>query len=95
MYSITCFSVADSLGRKRSLLLASVLYFFGSMIEYISGDDTWGESTGITVLIFGRLVYGYACGFAMYGAPAYIGEMAPYQIRGILMSLKEAFIVLG
>ena len=48
-----------------------------------------------TVLIFGRLVYGYACGFAMYGAPAYIGEMAPFQIRGVLVSLKEAFIVLG
>ena len=83
------------MGRKRSIILASVLYFFGSLIEYISGDDSLGENTGITVLIFGRLVYGYACGFAMYGAPAYIGEMAPFQIRGVLVSLKEAFIVLG
>jgi len=29
------------------------------------------------------------------GAPAYIGEMAPSAIRGLLVSLKEAFIVLG
>lgn len=29
------------------------------------------------------------------GAPAYIGEMAPPHIRGLLMSLKEAAIVLG
>lgn len=31
----------------------------------------------------------------MHGAPAYIGEMAPTQIRGLLVSLKEAFIVVG
>jgi hypothetical protein len=29
------------------------------------------------------------------GAPAYIGEMSPPSIRGILISLKEAAIVLG
>jgi hypothetical protein len=29
------------------------------------------------------------------GAPAYIGEMSPPSIRGLLVSLKEATIVLG
>ena len=31
----------------------------------------------------------------MHGAPAYISEMAPTSIRGTLISLKEAFVVLG
>lgn len=32
---------------------------------------------------------------ATTGAPSYIGEMAPSSIRGLLLSMKEAFIVLG
>lgn len=93
--SMTCFAVADDLGRRRSLLLASLLFMLGSVTEAISGDSSWDATTGISVLITGRLVYGYGCGFAMHGAPAYIGEMAPASIRGLLVSLKEAFIVLG
>ena len=93
--SITCFSIADTLGRRRSLILAAVVFFVGAIIEYISGESDWSGAAGISILIFGRLIYGYACGFAMHGAPAYIGEMAPFQIRGLLISLKEAFIVTG
>lgn len=32
---------------------------------------------------------------AMHGAPLYIAETCPSQIRGTLVSLKELFIVLG
>ena len=31
----------------------------------------------------------------MHGAPAYIAETAPNSIRGTLISLKEALIVVG
>lgn len=31
----------------------------------------------------------------MHGAPSYIGEMAPSEIRGLLVSLKEVMIVFG
>jgi len=31
----------------------------------------------------------------MHGAPLYIAETGPSQIRGTLVSLKELFIVLG
>jgi MFS family permease len=80
--SIICFQVADSLGRRRSLLLASSLYLFGATLEVISGTPSFRANWGITVLIVGRLFYGFGCGFAMYGAPAYIAEMAPSLIRG-------------
>lgn len=92
---MVCFKVADDLGRRRSLILASVLFFIGAIIEYVSGDGSFDANTGISILIIGRMIYGFGCGFAMHGAPAYIGEMAPTQIRGMLVSLKEAFIVLG
>jgi sugar porter (SP) family MFS transporter len=93
--SMTCFSIADDLGRRRSLLLASFLFIFGSLFEAFSGKSTYSAKKGIILLLVGRLIYGYGCGFAMHGAPAYIGEMAPPAIRGLLVSLKEAFIVLG
>jgi sugar porter (SP) family MFS transporter len=93
--SLTCFKIADGLGRRRTLIIASILFTVGATIEYFSGRSTLSASTGIGLLLLGRIVYGYACGFAMHGAPAYIGEMAPPQIRGVLVSLKEVFIVLG
>jgi len=92
---IICFNVADDIGRRKGLLIAACLYFVGAIIEYISGDSSWNATTGICVLVTGRLIYGFGCGFAMHGAPAYIGEMAPAPIRGMLVSLKEAFIVIG
>ena len=119
--SIACFRLADLLGRKKSLLIASFLYLCGAALEIISGDPNWNAASGIAVLLLGRLVYGFGIGFAMNGAPAYIGEMAPSAIRGIssfflliyfnsqgtislliikqnsgiLLSLKEVFIVFG
>jgi hypothetical protein len=41
------------------------------------------------------LNYHGACYQAMHGAPLYIAETSPAQIRGTLISLKELFIVLG
>lgn len=93
--SLTCFKIADDLGRRRSLMVAAVFFLCGSTIEYLSGNANFSANTGISLLLLGRITYGYACGFAMHGAPAYIGEMAPAQIRGVLVSMKEVFIVLG
>lgn len=76
-------------------MFASFLFIIGSLTEAASGASHFGATRGLTMLIIGRLIYGYGCGFAMHGAPAYIGEMAPSAIRGLLVSLKEGFIVLG
>ncbi|KAJ1410753.1 hypothetical protein B484DRAFT_423138 [Ochromonadaceae sp. CCMP2298] len=92
---LICFRSSDWLGRRGTILVAAVLYLVGAAIEFTSGSPDWSAATGISVLIVGRVVYGTACGFAMQGAPSYIGEMAPPSIRGLLMSLKEGMIVLG
>lgn len=93
--SLTCFKIADGLGRRRTLIIAAFLFIIGAIIEYASGNSSFSAAAGLSLLLIGRIIYGYACGFAMHGAPAYIGEMAPPQIRGVLVSLKEVFIVLG
>ncbi|XP_010256836.1 PREDICTED: D-xylose-proton symporter-like 3, chloroplastic [Nelumbo nucifera] len=85
--SILVFPIADFLGRRRELILAASLYILGGLITGFAPD--------LGVLIVGRVLYGLGIGLAMHGAPLYIAETSPSQIRGTLISLKELFIVLG
>lgn len=85
--SIIAFNVADILGRRRELIVASLLYAIGALISALALD--------LAMLIIGRLIYGFGIGLAMHAAPLYIAETSPPQIRGRLISLKEFFIVLG
>ncbi|VFQ76673.1 unnamed protein product [Cuscuta campestris] len=85
--SIAVYPLADFLGRRRELIIAAILYALGgSLTSYASG---------LTILLIGRLIYGLGIGLAMHGAPLYIAETCPTQIRGTLISLKELAIVLG
>jgi len=77
----------DSLGRRKELLLASVLYTIGAL--------TVSLAPSLPAVLTGRLIYGVGIGFAMHAAPAYIAETSPARVRGLLISLKEAFIVGG
>ncbi|KAL2328779.1 hypothetical protein Fmac_022206 [Flemingia macrophylla] len=85
--SLLAFSIADFLGRNRQLIAAALLYASGGLITAYAPE--------LGVLLAGRLLYGLGIGLAMHGAPLYIAETCPSQIRGTLVSLKELFIVLG
>ncbi|XP_052198713.1 LOW QUALITY PROTEIN: D-xylose-proton symporter-like 2 [Diospyros lotus] len=85
--SILAFNVADFLGRRRELIVASALYLVGALVTAVAPD--------FVVMVIGRFVFGIGIGLAMHAAPIYIAETAPSQIRGRLISLKEFFIVLG
>mmetsp|Transcript_40795 Transcript_40795/g.93914 ORF Transcript_40795/g.93914 Transcript_40795/m.93914 type:complete len:523 (+) Transcript_40795:103-1671(+) len=93
--SIIVFKVADQIGRRREMQIAAVLYLVGAIFEMVSSNSSWGAGLGLTVLFAARFLYGIGCGFAMHGAPTYIAEMAPSEIRGTLVALKEAMIVVG
>ncbi len=93
--SIAVFMVADKIGRRRELQIGSLSYFLGAVGMYLSGIPSFSPAVGITLLNVARLVYGIGIGFSMHGAPTYIAEMAPPSLRGLLVSLKEAFIVIG
>ncbi|KAH8099084.1 hypothetical protein JL720_2063 [Aureococcus anophagefferens] len=89
--------VADDLGRRRELLLGAALAL-GAACEFLGGGVgpyESGAGDGLFLLVLGRFVYGVGCGFVMHGAPSYIAEMSPAAIRGTLVSLKEAAIVVG
>ncbi|KAJ8439853.1 hypothetical protein Cgig2_003919 [Carnegiea gigantea] len=85
--SILVYPVADFLGRRRELIIAAILYALGGFVT--------ARAPSLEVLLLGRFLYGLGIGWAMHGAPLYIAETCPSQIRGTLVSLKELFIVLG
>merc|ERR1719197_2010512 len=75
------------MGRKLEVQLGAVLYFLGATICCAS-PVLWG-------IYIGFFVYGVGIGFAMHAAPVYIAEISPAEIRGTLVSAKEAVVVLG
>ena len=90
---------ASRLGRKRSLILAGVCFFisaWGSMCpeSYIM---TKGQPTYQLLVVFNlyRVLGGIGVGMASAICPMYIGEVAPSEIRGMLVSWNQFAIIFG
>jgi len=79
--------LADRLGRRATILLASVLFTIGAMVEALA--------PGSYVLVLGRLVVGFGVGVASVAAPLYAAEMAPARVRGRFVSLYQLAITIG
>ncbi|DBA88440.1 TPA: hypothetical protein ACH3X2_004930 [Trebouxia sp. C0005] len=85
--SVGAFFLGDKLGRRRELMLAACLYGAAAVLLFFAPS--------YPLLLTGRVMYGLGIGFAMHAAPAYIAETASASVRGLLISLKEGFIVGG
>ncbi|KAK4227976.1 general substrate transporter [Podospora fimiseda] len=79
--------LADSLGRKRVILIASFLFIIGALIQ------AWSHTVALMVL--GRSVVGMAVGAASFVVPLYIAELAPKEHRGRLVTMNVIFITAG
>lgn len=94
--SAALFLFPDRIGRRTELRIGATLYVVGAALElWASSSNTWSAGAGLTALLAGRLIYGTGVGVTMHGAPTYLSEQSPSSIRGLLVSLKEACIVLG
>lgn len=90
---------AGRLGRKRSLVLAGVCFFisaWGSMFP-----ESWllpaGRPSWDLLVVFNlyRVLGGIGVGMASAICPMYIGEVAPSNIRGMLVSWNQFAIIFG
>lgn len=90
---------AGRLGRKRSLVFAGVCFFFsawGSMFP-----ESWllpaGRPSWDLLVVFNlyRVLGGIGVGMASAICPMYIGEVAPSNIRGMLVSWNQFAIIFG
>jgi SP family xylose:H+ symportor-like MFS transporter len=86
-------------GRKNTLLLASVLFFLSALgsgyPEFLFFKH--GESSISLLLLFNcyRIIGGIGVGLASAVCPMYIGEIAPAEIRGRLVSFNQFAIIFG
>ena len=91
--------LATRLGRKKSLIIAGVLFFIsalGSMRpEFLFFN--YGEPTMSLLVMFNiyRIIGGIGVGLASAICPMYIGEVAPSNIRGMLVSWNQFAIIFG
>ncbi|TNJ45843.1 sugar porter family MFS transporter [Tamlana fucoidanivorans] len=79
--------ISDLLGRKKSLIIASVLFT-------ISALGT-GLADNFSFFIIYRVIGGIGIGLASTISPMYIAEVAPAKFRGRFVSINQLSIVIG
>ena len=101
--------LCDYWGRKRVMIAGDILFTFGSVvcgeitfccthmliIDDQSTTQLLAVSNGFAMLVVGRVIVGFAIGFASHTTPVYLSELAPSHIRGRVVSAFNASIVAG
>ena len=91
--------LATNLGRKKSLIIAGVLFFIsalGSMDpEFLFFEHGVPTYSLLLMFNFYRVIGGIGVGLASAICPMYIGEVAPSNIRGMLVSWNQFAIIFG
>ena len=80
-------AASDRLGRKRFLLVSSVLFF----VSFVG----CAIPQNLTQFLVFRFIGGLAVGSASIVCPLYISEIAPARMRGALVSVNQMTIVSG
>lgn len=91
--------LSSAIGRKKTLIIAAILFFISALgsgyPEFLF--FTPGEPTVNLLLMFNfyRVIGGIGVGLASAVCPMYIGEIAPANLRGRLVSLNQFAIIFG
>ncbi|MGO1120652.1 sugar porter family MFS transporter [Rhodovibrionaceae bacterium A322] len=78
---------ADRLGRRKVLIICSILFGVGSI--------TSGLSVDVIMLTLSRLILGLAIGASAMAAPLFLAELAPAKNRGAIVSAFQFMITVG
>ncbi|HAQ17969.1 MAG TPA: D-xylose transporter XylE [Prolixibacteraceae bacterium] len=91
--------LAKAMGRKKTLMLAAVLFFISALgsglpefLFFNKGEPTMGL---LYMFNFYRIIGGIGVGLASAVSPMYIGEISPADIRGRLVSINQFAIIFG
>ena len=91
--------LASTLGRKKSLIIAGVLFFLSALGSYepeFFFFDYGKPSLSLLIAFnFYRILGGVGVGLASAICPMYIAEVAPSNIRGTLVSWNQFAIIFG
>ncbi|KAF4553587.1 Sugar (and other) transporter-like protein 63 [Elsinoe fawcettii] len=79
--------LADTISRKWALTVVVVIFNIGAIIQT--------AATNYAMLVVGRAIGGIGVGTLAMGAPLYISEISPPNLRGTLLVLESISIVSG
>ncbi|KAF5227058.1 hypothetical protein FAUST_12017 [Fusarium austroamericanum] len=79
--------IADWISRKRSLMVAVVIFTVGSTLQT--------AAINYAMLVVGRFIGGIGIGQLSMVVPLYISEISPPEIRGSLLVFEQLSIVIG
>ncbi|KAG5352520.1 hypothetical protein C0989_001954 [Termitomyces sp. Mn162] len=79
--------LADRLGRKKTVILAGMIWVIGSILQCASIDRG--------MLVVGRIISGISVGLSSAVVPIYQSEITPPSIRGRIVSLQQWSITWG
>lgn len=80
---------ADYLGRRWGIAIGCFVTVIAAFVQTFSPRHQLG------CFITGRVLIGIGQGLALTAGPVYIGEMAPPQIRGVIMAFWQLFYSVG
>ncbi|KAF2703973.1 general substrate transporter [Pleomassaria siparia CBS 279.74] len=83
--SLSAAPLNDFLGRKGAFLLSAITAIVGTVLQAITDHDK-------NIIIGGRVILGLGVGIFSSTSPLYIGEIAPTEIRGPLLSCWQLTI---
>jgi SP family xylose:H+ symportor-like MFS transporter len=78
---------SDKLGRRKTLVLAGLLFFLSSVGTALPKD--------FIIFVVFRILAGVGVGIASMASPMYIAEITPARIRGRMVSVNQFAIVTG
>ncbi|KAF5011646.1 hypothetical protein FDECE_2253 [Fusarium decemcellulare] len=87
---IGCFFMpwmADKISRKKALAVVVVIFNIGAILQT--------AAVNYEMLVVGRTIGGIGVGTLAMGAPLYISEISPPNLRGTLLVLESVSICLG
>ncbi len=91
--------LTSGMGRRNTLMLAAVLFFISALgsgypefLFFSKGEPSLGV---LFIFNFYRIIGGIGVGLASAVSPMYIGEIAPADLRGRLVSLNQFAIIFG
>ncbi|EFX00507.1 major facilitator superfamily transporter sugar [Grosmannia clavigera kw1407] len=81
--------IADYLGRRWGMGIGCFLTIIATFMQ------TFAPHHNLGCFIGGRVIIGLGQGLALTAGPVYIGEMAPPEIRGLIMAFWQLFYSVG
>jgi sugar porter (SP) family MFS transporter len=79
--------LADFIGRRLTIILGCAIFCVGGILETVS--------TGLGVMVAGRVVAGFGVGFISAIVILYMSEIAPKKVRGAVVAGYQFCITIG